>query len=224
MPKKTTKKLNLKNIVDIRGDKVGWLYSDTVKDHFFKPRNFMRYGEEKKFKFNAIGRVGSPACGDEMVIWLQIDPKTEIIRDIRWRTFGCGSAIAATSVMSEMVLEKGGMNLIRALAIKPADIMKRLGGLPARKVHCSVLGDKALEAAINDYFKKTGQRGKIITSGSKIIDKDLNIADRDVESAVLEGAKTFEDVQKILKVGIGDAESRAAVEELMRFYLEKYFK
>ena len=224
MTKKVIKKQNLKKPVDIRSNSGGgWLYSDIVKDHFFNPRNFMKQDEEAKFKYNGMGRVGSPACGDEMVLWLKIDPKTEKIMDCRWRTFGCGSAIASTSVLSEMIVEKGGMKLEDALKIKPQDILERLGGLPDRKVHCSVLGDKALQAAINDYFRQTGQHNRIVTAGSKIIDKVLNITDHDIEEAVLEGAKNLEDVQKKLKVGVGDPDSIPQIEELIRFYNEKYY-
>ncbi|MCX6782148.1 MAG: iron-sulfur cluster assembly scaffold protein [Candidatus Magasanikbacteria bacterium] len=224
MENKSLKNRNLKKRADVRAkDGDGWLYSDIVKDHFFNPRNFMRYDEEGKFLSNAMGRVGSPACGDEMVLWLKIDPKSEKITDCRWRTFGCGSAIASTSVMSEMIKEKGGMKLGEALKITPSNILKRLGGLPVRKVHCSVLGDKALQAAINDYFRKTKQYDRIITSGAKVIDKDLKITDHDIEEAVLEGAQTIEDVQKKLKVGIAKPDSKEAIEELIRFYWEKYF-
>ncbi|MFA6548037.1 MAG: iron-sulfur cluster assembly scaffold protein [Candidatus Magasanikbacteria bacterium] len=224
MPKKVIKKENLKEAVDIRSqDGGGWLYSDIVKDHFFNPRNFMKYGEEEKFKFNGMGRVGSPACGDEMVLWLSIDPKTEKIIDCRWRTFGCGSAIASTSVLSEMITEKGGMKLDDALKIKPQDILARLGGLPDRKVHCSVLGDKALQAAVNDYFRQSGQHTRVMTAGSKIIDKELNITDKDIEEAVLEGAQTLEDLQKKLKIGVVHKENIPAIEELLKFYQEKYY-
>ncbi|MEK7213283.1 MAG: iron-sulfur cluster assembly scaffold protein [Patescibacteria group bacterium] len=225
MSKKVIKKKNLKEPVDIRSaNGEGWLYSDIVKDHFFNPRNFMKYEEEEKFKFNGLGRVGSPACGDEMVLWLSIDPKTEKIRDCRWRTFGCGSAIASTSILSEMITEKGGMKIEMALKIRPQDIMKRLGGLPDRKVHCSVLGDKALQAAINDYFRQTSQHHRIVTAGAKIIDPVLKITDKDVEEAVLEGAQTLEDLQKKLKVGVFNKEAIPALEELLRFYTEKYYK
>ena len=222
--KKNIAKKRVQKQIDVRSRSgEGWLYSDTVKDHFFNPRNFMRYAEESKFKYNAIGKVGSPACGDEMVIWLKVDPKTERIKDCRWRTFGCGSAIASTSVLSEMIIEKSGMKLDQALKITPNDILKRLGGLPERKIHCSVLGDKALQAAVNDYFRKTGQHDRIMTSGSKVIDKNLNITDRDIEEAVLEGAKSIEDVQKRLKVGVASPGSKHAIEELIKFYWEKYF-
>ncbi len=183
----------------------------------------MRLDEEEKFKYNGLGRVGSPACGDEMVIWINVDPKTEQIKDCRWRTFGCGSAIASTSVLSEIITEKGGMKIDEALKIKPQDILERLGGLPDRKVHCSVLGDKALQAAINDYFRNTGQHSRIVTSGAKIIDADLNVTDQDIEEAVLEGARTLEDLQKRLKIGIFNKESIPSIEDLLRFYTEKYY-
>lgn len=219
-----SKKSNLSTPVDIRSaDGSGWLYSDIVKDHFFNPRNFMHYGEEDKFKFNGMGRVGSPACGDEMVLWIKVDPKTEKIKDCRWRTFGCGSAIASTSVLSEMIVEKGGMKLEDALKIRPQDILARLGGLPDRKVHCSVLGDKALQAAINDYFRNTNQHARVVTAGTKIIDADLNITDHDIEEAVLEGAQTLEDLQKKLKVGVVNKDSIPQIAELLRFYQEKYY-
>jgi bacterioferritin-associated ferredoxin len=86
-----------------------------------------------------------------------------------------------------------------------------------------VLGDKALQAAINDYFRKTGQHDRIITAGAKVIDKDLHITDHDIEEAVLEGAQSIEDVQKKLKVGVAKPEARHAIEELIRFYYEKYY-
>ena len=200
-----------------------WLYSDVVKDHFFNPRNILFAGEEDSFEADATGRVGSPACGDEMVIWLKIDPKTEKIKECKWQTFGCGSAIASTSMMSEMVTENGGMTIDQALKIKPQDIMERLGGLPARKVHCSVLGDKALRAAINDWFRSTGKYDRILVEGAKIVDEKLKITDRDIEEAVLEGAQTLEDVQKKLKVGVASPEAIPEIEQLIRFYSEKYY-
>jgi len=200
-----------------------WLYTDTVKDHFFNPQNLLMHGQEIAYQADGVGRVGSPACGDEMVIWIKVDKKMEKIKECKWQTFGCGSAIASTSMLSVLVTEKGGMTLDKAVKIKPQDIMKRLGGLPARKVHCSVLGDKALRAAINDYFRKTGQHDRIITEGSRVVDKKLNITDHDIEEAVLEGAKTLEEVQKKLKVGVATPEAIPEIEELIRFYNEKFY-
>lgn len=200
-----------------------WLYSNTVKDHFFNPRNILKSGEEHLYESYAKGRVGSPACGDEMVLWLKIDPKTEKIIDCKWQTFGCGSAIASTSMLSVMLVENEGMTIDQALKIKPQDIILRLEGLPNRKIHCSVLGDKALQAAINDWFRSTQQHERIITQGAKIIDENLHITDHDIEQAVLEGAKTLEEVQKKLKVGAASPQSIPEIEQLIRFYSEKYY-
>lgn len=202
------------------GDK--WAYSKTVRDHFFKPKNLL-FGNPAKAKYDAEGIVGSPACGDVMRIWLKIDSKKDKITDFKWRTFGCASAIAATSMLSVMVTERGGTKIDKALAIKPQDIMKRLGGLPDRKIHCSVLGDKALRAAINNWFKKTKQYSRIVTEGARVLDPNTKVTEADIEEAVLEGATTLVAVQKRTKVGIGYPECLPQVEELIRFYREKYF-
>jgi nitrogen fixation NifU-like protein len=198
-----------------------WLYSDIVKDHFFNPRNFMI--DDDGYKADGMGMVGSPACGDMMTVWIKVDPATERVVDMRWRTFGCGSAIASTSMHSVMVVEDGGRTIDEALAIRPQHIMERLGGLPNRKIHCSVLSDKALRSAINDYFRKTEQISRITTEGVRVIDKVLKITDHDIEEAVLEGADTLEKVQARTKVGTGDPSCIPEVEQLIRFYKEKYF-
>lgn len=130
--------------------KNNWVYSKKVKEHFFNPKNVLTR-TPKKGEFNGYGRVGGMKCGDIMEVWLKINPKTDRIKEMKWKTFGCASAIASTSVLSEMA---EGKTLKQALAIKPKDIVKELGGLPAFKVHCSVLGDRALEAAINNYLNK----------------------------------------------------------------------
>ncbi|MDP2631202.1 MAG: iron-sulfur cluster assembly scaffold protein [Candidatus Uhrbacteria bacterium] len=199
-----------------------WFYSDIVKDHFFNPRNFLDR-EPEEGEFNAVGKVGSPACGDELRVWLLVDSSSEQIKSFRWKTFGCGSAIAATSMISEMVLENGGMTLSEARTIKPQDVMERLGGLPARKFHCSVLCDKALRDAVNDYYRRTGQFDRIAVEATRIIDPVSRVTDRDIEEAVLEGAQTLELVQQKTKVGIGNPSVLPAVEELIKFYREKYF-
>lgn len=135
--------------------KTSWFYSETVKDHFFHPRNFLEYDPDDG-EYDVVGCVGSPACGDEMKVWLKINDKEEIT-DFKWRTFGCGSAIASTSMLSVMILEDGVMSLKDALSIKPQDIMERLGGLPARKFHCSVLCDQALREAISKYYRSKNE-------------------------------------------------------------------
>jgi NifU-like protein involved in Fe-S cluster formation len=126
-----------------------WLYSDTVKNHFFNPRNLLL--DEKNYTADGVGVVGSPACGDMMAVWIKIEPQTGRIMECKWRTFGCASAIASTSMMSEMATEGGGMPLAKAKKMTPEAIIDRLGGLPDRKYHCSVLGHLALREAIEDY-------------------------------------------------------------------------
>lgn len=205
-----------------RGAGKSWIYSDKVKEHFYNPQNFLQAGEEKKYHFNGVGMVGSPACGDMMKFWIKVDPKTDKIKLCKWQTFGCASAIASTSMLSVMVAEKGGMKVDRALKIKPQDILKRLGGLPSNKIHCSVLGDKALRAALNDYFRKSGQYDRIITDGSKMVDEKLRITERDVEQAVIDGAKAIEDLQAMLKIGVEDPSCLPSAEQLLRFYRDKH--
>lgn len=131
-------------------EKQKWFYTEAVREHFFNPRNVLKTEKEAK-EFDKIadgvGQVGSPLCGDVMRVWIRV--KGNKIIDCCYQTFGCASAIASTSVMSEMVK---GVTLSEALKITPADIVKKLGGLPAQKIHCSVLGDQALRAAIQDYL------------------------------------------------------------------------
>ncbi len=216
----TKKKLKKSDVVNqFTGE--SWVYSDVVKDHFFHPRNLLLNPPKKNY-FDGEGVVGSPACGDVMVMWLRVDKKKDKILELKWKTFGCGSAIAATSMFSVMVTENGGMKIEDALKIKPQDIIARLEGLPNRKIHCSVLADKAFRAALNNYFRNTGQHQRIIADGSKVIDKVLNITERDIEEAVLDGASTLNDLKKKLKVGTGDSKSIPEIEQLLRFYKEKY--
>jgi NifU-like protein involved in Fe-S cluster formation/bacterioferritin-associated ferredoxin len=222
--KKSTKRKSSACKPDVVNKHIGgsWAYSKQVRSHFFDPRNLL-WDNPKEAKYDAEGVVGSPACGDVMRVWLNIDPKRDTITDFKWRTFGCASAIAATSMLSVMITEKKGMKIDKALKITPQDIIARLGGLPDRKIHCSVLGDKALRAAINYWFKKTGQLSRILIEGEKVIDPNTKVTEADIEEAVLEGATTLEAVQKRTKVGIGYPECIPAAEELIRFYREKYF-
>ncbi len=132
-----------------------WLYSDIVKDHFFRPRNILI--DDKNYEGDGIGIVGSPACGDMMVVWIRVDEKTKRITECVWRTFGCASAIASTSMMSVMATEHGGMTLHEAKRLMPESILERLGGLPDRKYHCSVLGHQALREAVMDYEEQNNK-------------------------------------------------------------------
>lgn len=122
-----------------------WVYSEKVKDHFLAPRNFLM-GDESQFAYDAVGQVGNPVCGDQMRMYIKVQ-KNKIV-DIRWKTYGCASAIASTSALSEMVK---GKTLEAALKIDANAITQYLGGLPKHKFHCSVLGNEALAAAIKAY-------------------------------------------------------------------------
>lgn len=128
-----------------------WIYSEKVKDHFMKPRNFL-FGDESQFDANAVGQVGNPICGDQMKMYLKIE--NDKIVDVRWKTYGCASAIASTSALSELVK---GKTLDEALKISAKDIDDYLGNLPKHKFHCSVLGHEALEDAVNKYRSTPGK-------------------------------------------------------------------
>ena len=125
-----------------------WVYSDIVKDHFLNPRNFL-FGEENQFDFDAVGTVGNPICGDQMKMYIKV--KNGKIFDVRWKTYGCASAIASTSALSEMIK---GKTLDEALKIDAKAIDNYLGNLPKHKFHCSILGHDALASAIEEYRKK----------------------------------------------------------------------
>lgn len=210
---------------DVRGPRgKSWMYSEQVKEHFFNPKNLLENtGDIDHSQFNGFGQVGSPACGDMMKLWVKVDPETDQVVDCKWQTFGCASAIAATSMMSVMVIEKGGMKTEEALELTPQMIMDRLGGLPNRKIHCSVLGDKALTKAINDYYRQSKQFKRIKVDNAKVIDPDTNITDKDIQEAVLEGAQDLETLQEKLKVAIGNPDIIPDVEKLLHFYVSKYY-
>jgi NifU-like protein involved in Fe-S cluster formation len=152
MVQKKRQKVKKDKVIDIKKGERAWLYSQIVKEHFLNPKNVL--WDEKNYQFDGKGVAGNPVCGDRMALWIKVDPKTQKIKDCKWRTYGCGAAIASTSMLSVMVTEKGGMPLKKALNLKPQEIVERLGGLPALKFHCSVLGQAALKEAINDYLKK----------------------------------------------------------------------
>ncbi len=122
------------------------MYSEKVMDHFSNPRNV---GEIEDA--NAVGQVGNAKCGDIMKIYMDIED--DVIKDVKFKTFGCGAAIATSSMATEMVK---GKTVKEALELTNKAVMEALDGLPPEKVHCSVLAEEAIHSAIDDYYKKSG--------------------------------------------------------------------
>jgi nitrogen fixation NifU-like protein len=185
-----------------------WLYSDTVKEHFSNPRNVL-LEDESAFNANARGQTGNIKCGDQMLMLLKID--NDIITDVRWKTYGCASAIASTSMLSETIK---GMKIEDAYQIKPEDLVEKLGGLPSFKIHCSVLGDKALRAAIDDYLAQTGRAGMLQEAVTEIC-HCLGITDKDIENAFQNGVRTWEALQQATKIGTACGSCKERAMELL---------
>ena len=122
------------------------LYSDKVMDHFRNPRNVGEIPDA-----DGVGEVGNAKCGDIMKMYLKI--KDNVIQDVKFETFGCGSAIASSSMATEMIK---GKTTDEALAVTNRQVVDALGGLPAHKLHCSVLAEEAVKSALKDYYDKNG--------------------------------------------------------------------
>jgi nitrogen fixation NifU-like protein len=124
-------------------------YSPKVMDHFANPRNVGEFPDA-----SGVGEVGNPACGDIMKMSIKVE--NNVIVDVKFKTFGCGAAIATSSISTEMIK---GKTIDEALQLTNKAVAEALGGLPPAKMHCSVLAEEAIEAAIDDYLKKTTGKG-----------------------------------------------------------------
>ena len=122
------------------------LYSEKVMDHFQHPRNVGKLPDA-----DGVGEVGNAKCGDIMRMYIQVDPETQVITDVKFNTFGCGSAIATSSMATEMIK---GKPVSEALQLTNRAVVEALDGLPAHKLHCSVLAEEAVRAAIRDYYDR----------------------------------------------------------------------
>jgi nitrogen fixation NifU-like protein len=195
-----------------------WVYSDIVKQHFMQPQNIL--DDKEDFQEDGKGTVGNVKCGDEMMFAIKVDKEKNLLTDCRWKTYGCASAIASTSILSEAVK---GMTLEQAFNVSPKDIAAKLGGLPEHKIHCSVLGDKALRAAINDYYIRNNMPEKVKEEKAKTICQCMNVTDHEIEDAVLEGVRSMLELQEHTKLGTVCGQCKDEAEKLMQSYIKKHF-
>ena len=179
-----------------------WDYTEKVKEHFLNPRNVGVVDNP-----DGIGEVGSLACGDALKLTFSLD-ENQRINDAKFQTFGCASAIASSSALTEMIK---GLSLDEAAKISNEDIAAYLGGLPKEKMHCSVMGRDALEKAIAHY---RGEAEKKVEG--EIVCECFGVTDRDIERSVRESRlHTIDDVTAYLKAGGGCGQCHDRIQEII---------
>lgn len=187
-----------------------WNYTEKLMEYFKNPKNV---GEIENP--DAVGEVGSIVCGDALKLTLKIDPETHKILDAKFKTFGCASAIASSSALTEMIK---GKTIEEAAKITNQDIAEFLGGLPEEKMHCSVMGMEALEAAIENYYTKKGIK-KIIGEQDKIVCHCFNVTEKTILKAIeLNNLKTVDEVTHFTKAGGGCGKCKGEIEKIINEY------
>ncbi|MFH1881952.1 MAG: Fe-S cluster assembly protein NifU [Planctomycetota bacterium] len=181
-----------------------WEYTDKLKDHFFNPRNVGEIEDP-----DGVGEVGSLACGDALKLMFKLDANGRIT-DAKFKTFGCASAIATSSVLTEMIK---GLTLEEATKVTNKDIAEHLGGLPEQKMHCSVMGREALEAAIENY--QSGGKKKHELEGN-VICTCFGVTDKEIERVIRENnLTTVEEVTNYCKAGGGCGGCQSEIEKMI---------
>ena len=186
-----------------------WDYSEKVLDHYRNPRNVGKIDNA-----DLIGEAGSLACGDSLKLYLKLDGNK--IVDAKFQTFGCGSAVASSSILTEMII---GKTLDEAKKITNKDIAEELGGLPQEKMHCSVMGHEALEDALKKYYGEDDIQEDLPQTADKIVCTCFNVTENQIWEAIkINNLKTVEEVTNYTKAGGACGRCKGTIQDIIDTY------